>query len=306
MDRSTFLGTGVLNGGQATFTTSILIVGQHSITAVYSGDSNFAAVTSTPVVQTVNKCDTAVTLRSSANPSVDGGTVTFTVAVSANPGSPAGFVMVSHSAIPAGTGSPTAGTNRKIYPQPVVFQALGSSTPTGIITFKDGSTILGTAILDSNSQAAFTISTLTVGSHPITAVYGGDNNFNGNTSDVLAETVTPGNVESESACRADTELLQPPDHRLALIHVTVNANQIINDASDFMLTSVTSSEPDDGLGDGDQSNDIQGWQVGTPDTEGYLRAERSGSGPGRTYSITYTVTKGTASGTCTATVSVPH
>jgi YVTN family beta-propeller protein len=191
LDGSTSLGTAVLSSGQATFTTTILAAGQHSITAVYSGDSNFAAATSPPMVQTVNKCDTAIILLSSANPSVNGGTVTFTAVVSAS-GSPAGTAILSRSAIPTGIASSTAGTNRNIYPRPMAFPALGSSTPTGTVTFKDGSTTLGTAILDGDSLAAFTISTLAAGSHPITAVYDGDINFNGSTSDVLIQTVLGG------------------------------------------------------------------------------------------------------------------
>jgi hypothetical protein len=51
----TVLGTGTLNAGSATFMTSTLPVGTNSITAVYGGDSNFAASTSKPDKQVVNK-----------------------------------------------------------------------------------------------------------------------------------------------------------------------------------------------------------------------------------------------------------
>src|SRR5205814_1050874 len=46
----------------------------------------------------------------------------------------------------------------------------------------------------SSGQATFTISTLVPGSHPITAVYGGDGNFNGSTSAVLTQTVNKVNT----------------------------------------------------------------------------------------------------------------
>lgn len=49
----------------------------------------------------------------------------------------------------------------------------------------------------------------------------------------------------------------------------------------FVLTAATSSEPDDGLGDGDTVGDIQGFAIGTADAAGQLRAERSGKGTGR-------------------------
>jgi hypothetical protein len=75
----------------------------------------------------------------------------------------------------------------------------------------------------------------------------------------------------------------------------------------FELTDISSNEPDEGLGDGDQPNDIQGADYGTPDTEFLLRAERSGLGDGRIYTITYTgrdASDNTA--TAVATVTVAH
>ena len=48
-DGTTSLGSGSLASGVATYTASSLTAGSHSITAAYSGDSNFAAVTSTAV-----------------------------------------------------------------------------------------------------------------------------------------------------------------------------------------------------------------------------------------------------------------
>jgi YVTN family beta-propeller protein len=47
-------GTGTLDGsGVATFPTALLTLGPHSITAVYSGDGNFAGSTSAPVTETI-------------------------------------------------------------------------------------------------------------------------------------------------------------------------------------------------------------------------------------------------------------
>jgi hypothetical protein len=48
-DGTTLLGSGSLASGVATYTTSSLAAGSHSITAAYSGDGNFAAVTSSAV-----------------------------------------------------------------------------------------------------------------------------------------------------------------------------------------------------------------------------------------------------------------
>ena len=56
------------------------------------------------------------------------------------------------------------------------------------------------------------------------------------------------------------------------------------------LVSVTSSEPDDGPGDGHTTGDIRGAHIGTDDRSFQLRAERSGSGPGRAYTVIYRAT----------------
>jgi hypothetical protein len=63
-----------------------------------------------------------------------------------------------------------------------------SGTPTGTVTFKDGTTTLGTGTL-SGGKATFTTSALALGSHSITASYGGDANFTASTSATLTQTV---------------------------------------------------------------------------------------------------------------------
>jgi hypothetical protein len=69
----------------------------------------------------------------------------------------------------------------------------GTNPPTGTVTFNDGTTALGTGTLSTVGGfqvATFTISTLAVGTHSITAVYGGDANNAGSTSAVLTQTIT--------------------------------------------------------------------------------------------------------------------
>jgi hypothetical protein len=65
----------------------------------------------------------------------------------------------------------------------------GTGTPTGTVTFKDGSTVLGTGTLNGSGQATFQSWSLSVGSHPLTAVYAGDLNFAPSTSTAVTETV---------------------------------------------------------------------------------------------------------------------
>ena len=152
-DGSTALGTGTLNGsGVATYTTSNLAVGLHSMTAVYGGDANNGGSTSAVLTQTVQQptlATTNTTLASSANPSMSGSSVIFTATVTTN----------------------------------------GSKTPTGTVTFNDGSTALGTGTLNGSGVATYATSNLAVGLHSMTAVYGGDANNAGSTSSVVTQTV---------------------------------------------------------------------------------------------------------------------
>ena len=72
---------------------------------------------------------------------------------------------------------------------PVTFTATvssnsGSGTPTGTVQFLDGSTLLGTSLLNGGS-AVLTTSTLATGTHTVTAAYSGDVEFNPRTSNPL-------------------------------------------------------------------------------------------------------------------------
>jgi hypothetical protein len=75
------------------------------------------------------------------------------------------------------------------------------------------------------------------------------------------------------------------------------------------LLAAESSEPDDApdLGDGKTTDDIQDAALGTADPEVLLRAERSGNGPGRRYTLTYAARDASGNGTSAiVTVEVPH
>ena len=80
-----------------------------------------------------------------------------------------------------------------VYGQAVTFVATVTSAgvPGGTITFADGTTPLATVPLDDSGQAALTISTLSLGSHVITATYNGDPDSLGAKSDTAAESVSP-------------------------------------------------------------------------------------------------------------------
>jgi hypothetical protein len=101
--------------------------------------------------------------------------------------------------------------------------------------------------------------------------------------------------------------LWPPNHKLVAIAATVAVQDICDPNPTFVLKSILSNEPDNGLGDGDTVGDIQEAAFGTPDKAFKLRAERSGNGSGRIYTVTYEAKDGSNNqSTDSAAVVVDH
>jgi hypothetical protein len=108
---------------------------------------------------------------------------------------------------------------------------------------------------------------------------------------------------------ADPATLWPPNHELRPVRVRWVSQDRCDPAARVELVSVTSNEPDDAPGalDGETTGDSASVEPGTPDADVLLRAERSGSGPGRVYELTYRAVD--ASGntrSSVAVVTVPH
>jgi hypothetical protein len=98
------------------------------------------------------------------------------------------------------------------------------------------------------------------------------------------------------------DTLWPPRHQYVQVTASVSASDNFDQNPTIELVSVTSNEPDNGLGDGDTANDI----VILDDFTILLRAERSAQGTGRIYTLTYKVTDACGNETyATATVFVP-
>ncbi|HEX8911301.1 MAG TPA: Ig-like domain repeat protein, partial [Humisphaera sp.] len=141
-------GTATVDGaGQATVTISTLGTGGHTVAATYAGDGAVAPSASATGSHTVNAATTTTTLGSSALTSRYGQTVTFTATVTAD--------------------------------------APGGGTPSGTVTFYDGSTLMGTGTLNGSGVATLSTSGLDVGSHTISAEYGGTGDY-----DVSQDTVS--------------------------------------------------------------------------------------------------------------------
>ena len=153
LDGSAQIATAALAASAATYKTSTLAVGSHSLSVTYSGDSNFASSTSNSIAVTVtapSKVATTTALKASASQIASGASISFTANVA---------------------------------PQS------GSGSPTGTVTFLDGSTQIGAAGLAASS-AQFSTSSLATGTHSITASYSGDGNFTGSASSSVSVTVS--------------------------------------------------------------------------------------------------------------------
>ncbi len=95
---------------------------------------------------------------------------------------------------------------------------------------------------------------------------------------VTIQDTTPPNIKKVTV---SPDVLWPPNHRMVPVTVKV----LVSDNCDLNPTckiiSVASNEPENGLGDGDMAPD---WRI-TGDFVAFLRAERSGTGSGRVYTI---------------------
>jgi subtilase family serine protease len=152
-DGITAQGTGTIASGKATFSTSSLLVGGHSITAVYPGDTKNAQSTSAVLVETIinNTTGSATTTK----------------------------VVANQGGVTYGTAATFTAT-------------VTPSSATKTVTFLDGPTPLGFATLNSGS-AAFTTSTLTAGKHSITGLYSGDSTNKTSTSSAVPQTINQAN-----------------------------------------------------------------------------------------------------------------
>ena len=282
-DGATQIGTGTLattgaNTAAATYTSSTLTVGTHSITATYGGDSgDFGSTSAAAISQVVQDATTLTVVSASVNPSVAGAKVTFTAAVTvtAGGGVPTGSVSFfngttlmgtgtlngtgaatySTATLPVGgpylitanyagdtnnTGSTSAALSFSVVQATTTVQLSASATavteatpvtltatvkgtggvPTGNVTFMNGGTNIGGGTINAGGVATLTISTLAVGTHTITAVYGGDTDDAGSTSPAESITVGAFTSQTELATSATTVGSGQP---LSLLTVTTSS-----------------------------------------------------------------------------------
>ncbi len=166
LDGATTLCSGTLNAkALATCTPSFSTMGAHTLTASYSGDTANLASSSSPVAVSVVADPSIISLAASTTSIAANNAVTFVA---------------------------------NVRPQ------VGSGTPTGTVTFFDGTTSLGSGTLSSRGSATLSTSALAVGLHTITASYGGDTADAASASGSLFVNVTILSTTTELAASAAT------------------------------------------------------------------------------------------------------
>ena len=183
---SSLLGQGEIAKGAASFSTNLLSICSHSLTAQFLGytpsnTSAFLPSVSPAMPVTVSAIATIATLTSSPSSVIAGAVLTLTANVSS-----------------------------------------ASGPPIGGVTFFDGSTALGTLTLDSTGTAAFSTASLAVGKHSLTVQYAANGAYAGSVASAAWITV---NAASPALTTTTTQIvsitpLNGPGGSLATVQVT--------------------------------------------------------------------------------------
>ncbi|HEU5102647.1 MAG TPA: Ig-like domain repeat protein, partial [Roseiflexaceae bacterium] len=139
-------------------------------------------------------------------------------------------VTVALTIEPSGSAPSTislaSSANPSVFGQPVSLIATmspvppGTAVPTGTVTFKEGATTLGAAVVTAVGQATFSTSALGVGEHSITAFYSGNELFDASdtTTSPLTQTVQKANTVTTITLRTPS---QSRPGQAVLVHFTV-------------------------------------------------------------------------------------
>lgn len=195
LEGTTLLGRGPISGGLAALAVLIATPGAYSLTATYSGDANGL------------------------------------------PSSSAVYTQVVLPAAAPAVLSLTASSSAPVYGQPVTLFAQvsgnGTAPPTGAVSFLDGTVAIGSGTLSPG--AAYAIVALPVGTHQISAVWGGDANWAPATSAVLSLTVSRAStVTTMTSTLAIAVTAQPPG-----AGTPTGTVQLVDSGNRFVLATVT-------------------------------------------------------------------
>jgi hypothetical protein len=145
--------------------------------------------------------------------------------------------------------------------------------------------------------------TLPLGTHTILLRVRDDD---GGTNDDLVIVVIQDSRVPAVAMQVSPTSLWPPNHKMQVVSRGISASDVC-DPSPAVLVTVTSDEPENGLGDGDTAPDWLVQQIALAVFDVSVRAERSGLGDGRVYTIGAVATDRSGNrATAGGTVRVPH
>jgi hypothetical protein len=181
----------------------------------------------------------------------------------------------------------------------VTYQWLEGSTvwASGLISTIEG----GTPV----TLPPYTPSGLTLGSHQLSL------SVSDGVNQPVVRTVTVKIIDTQAPKLApvpDKTILWPPNHQMVPVTIAANATDV-GGLPASLAALVTSNEPEEGLGDGDAAPDwiIQEVSATTGKIVLQLRAERSGAGNGREYSVLITATDSSGNtGAAIVKILVPH
>jgi len=188
----TILDVSVISGGLAAFSISSLSSGNHDIVAAYLGDASNLPSTSVVLAQTVNKIGTTTTITSSLNPSAFGQLVNFTATI-----------------------APLS----------------GSLIPTGTIQFLVNGTVTGSPVTLTGGHASFVMSSLSAGTHSISAIYSGNAIFAASTGTLIQTTHQIGTTMSLTSSQNPSTLGQPVTFTASLLPISATGTVQFNDTS---------------------------------------------------------------------------
>jgi hypothetical protein len=175
LDGTTVLGTARINGdGTASLVISTIGAGTHSLVAHYNGDANYVP-SSTAFPLTVAQDGSSVDLKSSRPSALVGAPVTFTATV------------------------------RGV--------ATGLPVTSGMVTFFDGTTAIGSATLDATGHAQLTSSFVTPGTHSINASFSGNPNYLPGASEAISQRIrTAPDSSADGSTVGDASIVTRDDH----------------------------------------------------------------------------------------------
>lgn len=158
---------------------------------------------------------------------------------------------------------------------------------------------LGTPVVSDICDASVAVSNDAPGLFPLgtTDVEWLATDDSGNTASAIQQVTIEDTVPPDLTVEVSPAAIWPPNHKLVTITATITVSDTCDANPTVRLVSITSNEADNGLGDGNAPNDIQGAEFGTDDREFQVRAERSGTGEGRVYTVTYEAVDGSGNAT---------